>query len=304
MSEPPKDQTTPTAAAAKLDPASASAALALAVTSAEKECAQQPKADAGEASSGARTAQDLLKLGQPLLHKARAIGGSVTRRHLAQAAAVALAVALGWAGGSQTLSGARQAHAEAAGTGLRQSQEDLARLTGDVQALRQAVESLKGNVEPGKSAASSRPFLDRLEALERDGQDTAAKIARVAAASERIERAGAAAEAKLAAISARLDAGERHSAAPKPAEGAGVDPAPTGSVPDAPGAKPAYLAGWVLREVYDGAALVESRSGRLHEVAPGRTLPGVGRVKGIERRGKIWVVVTAKGVIGPPARWR
>jgi hypothetical protein len=56
--------------------------------------------------------------------------------------------------------------------------------------------------------------------------------------------------------------------------------------------------GWVLREVYDGAALVENRNRRLYEVMPGGILPGVGRIEGIERRGARWVVVTDKGFIG------
>ena len=56
--------------------------------------------------------------------------------------------------------------------------------------------------------------------------------------------------------------------------------------------------GWVLREVYNGAALVENRNRRLYEVMPGGILPGVGRIEGIERRGARWVVVTDKGFIG------
>jgi hypothetical protein len=56
--------------------------------------------------------------------------------------------------------------------------------------------------------------------------------------------------------------------------------------------------GWVLHEVSDGIALIESRSRRLVEVGPGEMVPGVGRVESIERRGKSWVVVTSKGVIG------
>jgi hypothetical protein len=54
----------------------------------------------------------------------------------------------------------------------------------------------------------------------------------------------------------------------------------------------------VLHEVYDGVALIESRNRRLFEVGPGAMVPGVGRVEGIEKRGKRWVVVTAKGIIG------
>ncbi len=54
----------------------------------------------------------------------------------------------------------------------------------------------------------------------------------------------------------------------------------------------------MLREVYNGAALVESRNRRLYEVMPGGILPGVGRVEAIQRRGTRWVVLTDKGFIG------
>jgi hypothetical protein len=62
-------------------------------------------------------------------------------------------------------------------------------------------------------------------------------------------------------------------------------------------AKDATVEGWVLHEVHNGTALIESRNGRLVEVAQGEMVPGVGRVEAIERRGKRWVVVTPKGAI-------
>jgi hypothetical protein len=70
---------------------------------------------------------------------------------------------------------------------------------------------------------------------------------------------------------------------------------------EAPAPKPSKnepVDGWVLREVYKGAALVESRNRRLYEVMPGGILPGVGKVEAIERRGARWVVLTDKGFIG------
>ena len=56
------------------------------------------------------------------------------------------------------------------------------------------------------------------------------------------------------------------------------------------------LNGYVLREVRNGAALVENRAG-LIEVIPGDILPGAGRVRAIERKGRQWVVVTSGGTI-------
>jgi hypothetical protein len=299
MSE-PKDQTSSkqaetNSAEAKLDPA---AALALAVTSAEK-------------SSG-KNARASLARELPNLLKTELLALTGTRKHAAQAALIAMAIGLGWAGGSHAVSGGRQAlqvlpaWAEAASSSIRQNQEDMIRLAGDVQALKGILEFFRESFEQAKieAAGPNRPFMERLETLERTGQDTTAAIVRAAEVSERIERAGAATEAKLAAITGRLDTIERHASA-KPAQDASADPAQTGSVPDAKSAvKDKPVEGWVLREVYGGGALVESRSGRLYEVTPGRNLPTVGRVEAIERRGRIWVVVTAKGIIGPPERWQ
>ena len=53
---------------------------------------------------------------------------------------------------------------------------------------------------------------------------------------------------------------------------------------------------YVLRDVHDGVAVVEDRTG-LHEVVPGEVLAGIGRVESIERRGRRWVVVTSNGLI-------
>lgn len=54
--------------------------------------------------------------------------------------------------------------------------------------------------------------------------------------------------------------------------------------------------GYVLRQVEDGLAFIESRDG-LRTVQPGQVLPGAGRVRAIEKRGDKWIVVTSAGVI-------
>ena len=51
------------------------------------------------------------------------------------------------------------------------------------------------------------------------------------------------------------------------------------------------MPGWVLRRVYDGAALIEGRDGII-EVEPGVVAPGLGRIEGIKRQDGRWVVVT------------
>lgn len=108
------------------------------------------------------------------------------------------------------------------------------------------------------------------------------------------------------------------SARTEPAEADAVDTTPTGTVPtpfptaqrdratresglDRYDSKGGPLPGFTLRTVFDGKALIESRSS-LSVVKPGSVLDGAGRVLSIERRGGTWVVVTDKGLIGREPR--
>ena len=59
---------------------------------------------------------------------------------------------------------------------------------------------------------------------------------------------------------------------------------------------PQLITNWVVRDVYDGIALVESPRGSI-EVTPGETIPGAGTVRAIERRGAGWIVITSRGVV-------
>ena len=54
--------------------------------------------------------------------------------------------------------------------------------------------------------------------------------------------------------------------------------------------------GWVLRDVANGSALIESRRG-MYEVYAGDPIPGLGRVDAIRKQDGRWVVVTSKGLI-------
>jgi hypothetical protein len=60
--------------------------------------------------------------------------------------------------------------------------------------------------------------------------------------------------------------------------------------------KPPILHDYVVRRVYDGAALIEGRNGII-EVEPGIVAPGLGRIEAIKRQDGRWVVVTARGLI-------
>jgi hypothetical protein len=60
--------------------------------------------------------------------------------------------------------------------------------------------------------------------------------------------------------------------------------------------RPPVVQGWVLRRVYDGAALIEGRDGII-EVETGTVTPGLGRIEGIKRQDGRWVVVTSRGLV-------
>ena len=101
-------------------------------------------------------------------------------------------------------------------------------------------------------------------------------------------------------------------------KGDGIDFTPTGTLPaasdgagdDAKAAQAGAgrtasasraLPNFKLRDVFDGKALVESRSS-LSVVRPGSVLDGAGQVLSIEKRGDQWVVLTQNGVIAGQRR--
>ena len=63
--------------------------------------------------------------------------------------------------------------------------------------------------------------------------------------------------------------------------------------------KTPVIDGWALRDIFEGAAILENRRHHLVEVGPGDIVPGLGRVEAVERRGRDWVVVTRQGLITP-----
>jgi hypothetical protein len=78
-----------------------------------------------------------------------------------------------------------------------------------------------------------------------------------------------------------------------------ISPTMTAAIPEASGPRKrrrATVPGWRLHRVQEDLALVEGR-GRHYEVRAGEILPGVGVVRGIEKRGEKSVVVTARGLI-------
>jgi hypothetical protein len=200
---------------------------------------------------------------------------------------------------AQVLKAVGELQASAAAS-FDRGQNETRRLAADVRALKDTIDALKASGERVKPDPDIRALKASVEAvkdgIERAKQDQANRIAQLGA---QVDPA-----AKLGQIVDKLDRIEKLAAAPKQAAAppASGEPAATGSIADPKTATPKPLvSSWVVRDVYDGRALVEGREG-LIEVGTGSTIPGIGRVEAIRREGKDWIVVTAKGVITSPRR--
>ena len=186
---------------------------------------------------------------------------------------------------------------------LRRANHQMA---ADIKALHSNIETLRANL--GKTPEQMRALTANLEEV---------KSGLVAAKGET--------HAEVAQLSTKVEAlRHEHETLVKPtkpldhvskAEHQALDPAPTASIPaetvlkvPTPPAKPASLAGaedsqakqviagWVVRDVYEGVAYLEGKRGTM-EVVPGVSVPGAGVVKSIDRHGAGWTVTTTKGLV-------
>ena len=265
--------------AVEIDPA-ASAALAEAIKSARQDAApaRTPQVESGPAAAAP---------------KPRGFGYAVA----AQALMALALIGAGWGASYVGTLGNQEAILRIEAETAR-SQEILARLNGDLEALKDALASFR-DVEQTASVAKvsdQAKLSEKVERLAIAVQDPGKKLSALESKLDRMESqilanlAGLAAKA-AAPAPAPAPASPAAAASPTATEAAVREP-----VPAAKSARNEPLDGWVLREVYDVAALIEGNR-RLYEVMPGGVIPGVGRVESIERRGRSWVVLTDKGTI-------
>jgi hypothetical protein len=249
------------------------------------------------ASAALEQAIKSAKLGPKPLSPTSAMNESIAPRErtapaklLSQAAMALLLVGAGWSasymGTLANKDAIRHLEAETA-----RSQEILARLSTDLNALRETVVAFKDidHTASTFSASEQTKLTEKVERLAISLQEPGKKLS---ALEGRLDRMESQILTTLAGLNTK-PAPPPAPATPPVTEAAAREEAPA---PKPPKTEP--VDGWVLREVYNGAALVENRNRRLYEVMPGGVLPGVGRIEGIERRGTRWVVVTDKGFIG------
>jgi hypothetical protein len=214
------------------------------------------------------------------------------RRFAAMAAVAVLATAAGAIGGVLATAGfglytkpATAAVTPAKDTALEAS---IARIDADVVALKAGLEhaSKTGTSQFNKTG-------DRLDKLEKAQAEPAAKLAKLSETVEKL-KAAAAAPASVAAAQPAAARDVTGSVTPPATTAAATPPAAAAPKPEI-GRLPT-VEGWVLRDVSNGGALIESRRG-LYEVYAGDPVPGLGRVDAIRRQDGRWVVVTSKGLI-------
>lgn len=179
--------------------------------------------------------------------------------------------------------------------GLEASRLEASRLNRASDLLATSVAAVKEAADAARGEATARGIA----LTQTVGKVETALAAKIAALAERIDQAEKEQGARIASLAAQS---ERRPVAPAPV--ARAEPVQTGSLAEAkpkPAAveTPAVIEGWAVRDVYDGTAMLEDRRRRLVEVAAGASIPGVGRVEAVERRGRAWVVVTRQGVITP-----
>jgi hypothetical protein len=155
--------------------------------------------------------------------------------------------------------------------------------------------NLKSSIEGSARQSNTQiaKIADRMDRAEKSQADASTKLARTAESLDRLDHrlAGNAAPAAAADVTGSIPSG---TLAPGPGDrtAALADPKRAGAA-----TPPPILDGWVLRDVFNGAAMIQSPRNGILEVFPGDNLPGLGRIEGVRRQDGRWVVVTSRGLI-------
>jgi hypothetical protein len=230
--------------------------------------------------------------------KAAPAEGSAGKRRIgAMAAVVALATVAGALGGALATAGVGKLMAgEPAQESAQASAKDSA-LEASVARIDAEIVALKSSLEHNSRTTTGQlnKASDRLDKVEKAQAEPAAKLAKL---SETVDKLRAAQASATTAAAAPAPAKEVTGSIPQQAAAAAPPAAPPASgAPSKPEvARLPTVEGWILRDVANGSALIESRRG-MYEVYAGDPIPGLGRVDAIRKQDGRWVVVTSKGLI-------
>jgi hypothetical protein len=300
---PDQEETSPKADVPKMDAASTEAPKVEA-SKAEAPKIESPKVEAPKIDDVKPEAPRfpgnvmIMSPGERVGADAATAGSSGKRRFGAMAAVVALATVAGALGGALATAGIGKL---TAGEPVRESAQASAKdsaLEASVARLDAEIVALKAGLEHNSKTTTGQinKASDRLDKVEKAQAEPAAKLAKL---SETVDKLRAAQTTTAAAApAAAKDIAAKDITGSIPQQVAAV--APPASAPAAPPkpevARLPTVEGWVLRDVANGSALIESRRG-MYEVYAGDPIPGLGRVDAIRKQDGRWVVVTSKGLI-------
>ena len=137
---------------------------------------------------------------------------------------------------------------------------------------------------PAPASVTSPGVVQQLEAMTRDLADVRNSVEQFAAKQEQTNH-------DIATLQAAEQDVKQKMSSPAPQTQPKLTPAPE--------TRPTTIAGWTLREVVDGTAVLQGPNG-IWRVTRGDTVPGVGRVDSIVRWGNRWIVATTRGLISTP----
>jgi hypothetical protein len=225
--------------------------------------------------------------------KAAAAGSAGKRRFGAMAAVVALATVAGALGGALATAGVGKLMAGDSAQASTQASEKDNALETSVARLDAEIVALKAGLEHNSKTTTGQlnKASDRLDKVEKAQAEPAAKLAKLSETVDKLRAAQptTAAAAPAAAKDITGSIPQQVAAVTPPASAQAAPPKPEV-------ARLPTVDGWILRDVANGSALIESRRG-MYEVYAGDPIPGLGRVDAIRKQDGRWVVVTSKGLI-------
>jgi hypothetical protein len=207
------------------------------------------------------------------------VDSSSRSRSSARAAMVVSAAAIGGLAGSLATAGISHLTMLVAEMPSHYSAlaEALGRIDHELMAFKSATQSATNATD-----AQLAEIVGRMDRTEKAVSEAGARSSKAADSTDRTERRVAAAAGDVTGTVADSRASI---AAAHPAAADAKQPSPTRIVD-----------GWVVRDVYRGAALIQGRGGVI-EVLPGDNLPGLGWIQQVKRQDGRWVVVTSRGQI-------
>jgi hypothetical protein len=146
-------------------------------------------------------------------------------------------------------------------------------------------------LDPGAPASSVQTTTEA-------ARQTKLELAELSAIKASLDSTSRSTSTQLVKLSDRLDKLDQRSASIETTGSiATASASPAAAPPAAPKITDRILQDWIVQDVQNGRALLQSRYGAMFDVGEGSTLPGVGRIDSIKRQDGQWLVLTERGTI-------